>query len=169
MVFRVAPVDYVELIVGGLLVLLLLGLGGYYAWRQIRLFGILKRDNPYPPAERIYLRRQARRRLVGSALLVAFAGLLVGSYFLDPGSPDTAAVEQGAEPSPEQTRLLWLFVSYWAAALLLFLAIICLALIDLLATRRFTLRQLRHLHDQQEALFAEQAARFRSERNGPRN
>jgi hypothetical protein len=160
-------VDYVELIFAGLLVVLLLGLGGYFGWRQLRMLGVLKKDNPYSPAERLYLRRQVRRRLIGSGLLIAFAVLLVGFYFLGIGSPESNGAEKGDGPNAEQARRLWLFTSYWVVALLLFLAIICVALIDLLATRRFTLRQLQQLHDQQEALFQEQAARLRSQRNGP--
>ena len=159
--------DYVELIFAGLLVVLLLGLGGYFGWRQLRMLGVLKKDNPYSPAERLYLRRQVRRRLIGSGLLIAFAVLLVGFYFLGIGSPESNGAEKGDRPNAEQARRLWLFTSYWVVALLLFLAIICVALIDLLATRRFTLRQLQQLHDQQEALFQEQAARLRSQRNGP--
>src|SRR5262249_36105880 len=41
---------------------------------------------------------------------------------------------KGDHLNAEQARRLWLFISYWVAALLLFLAIICVALIDLLAT-----------------------------------
>jgi ABC-type Fe3+ transport system permease subunit len=162
-------VDPVEITFAVLLVILLLGLGGYFGWRQIKTLRSLKRENSYSPAERLYLNRQARRRLAGSVLLVVFALLVTGFYLFDIGPPPVAADGQEAPTPAERKQLIWLFTSYWIAALIIFLAIICLALIDLLATRRFTLRQLRQLHDQHQALIDEQAARYRNRRNGPQS
>jgi hypothetical protein len=158
-------VNVLEILFAGLLVLVLCGAAGYYAWRQRQTLRALRTDDSLGPLERAFLRRQVRRRLLVSGLMVIFAGLLIGPYFLDLRPPDRGQAEQ-APPSAEQRQFLWLFASYWILFLILFLAIICLALIDLLATRRFTLRRLRQLNDQHQAFLDRHAGRLFGRRNG---
>jgi hypothetical protein len=157
-IIEVAPVNPVELVCASLLGVLLFATGGYYGWRQIKQLRRLRFSVETLQDQR-FLRTQAIRRLVISVLFIVIAGLLGGSYFLESGLPDkvgTAADEDS----------LYVFSSYWLVTILLFLTILCLAAIDVLATRRFALRQLRQLHRQYEAIIAAQAARARSLRNG---
>jgi hypothetical protein len=167
-------VDAAEIVFTALLALLLLGLGGFYSWRQVRSLRRLRTDTSLSPDERRFLRAQARRRLTCSALMIIFAGLLVGSLGFEGGlaalneSAD-AARAAGKKPTadPEQRALVYLFSSYWMLGFLLFLAIICLAFIDIFATRRFTLRQLKQMQESHQAMLREQAARLRASRGGP--
>ncbi len=68
-----------ELVFGSVLVVVLLSLAGYYGWRQVRTLRSLKSPDDRSAEERRFVRRQAWLRLVGSGLMVIFAGLLVGS------------------------------------------------------------------------------------------
>jgi hypothetical protein len=133
-------------------------MGGYYSWRQLQLLGKL-RSSTEPSQDRRFQHTQAVRRLVCSALIVVFAILLCGSYFLQDIRPHEQATE-------EDKQALYLFSAYWIFTFILFLTILCLAAVDILATRRFTLRQLRQLHEEHEGIIAQQAARVRGQRNG---
>ncbi len=156
-----------ELVSGVLLVLLLLGLAGFYSWRQIHVLRRLRSGAPLPDEERRYLRRQAWRRVTCSVLMILFAGLLVGSYFVERelGSLHEQA-GKAAEPDPEQRQFIYFFSSYWILGILLFFGILVLAILDWLATRRFTLRQIQQLQENHQVMLDQQAARLRARRNG---
>jgi hypothetical protein len=147
-----------ELVFASALVVLLLAVGGFYAWRQVALLRKLGTSTE-APQERGFLRTLAIRRLVCSGLILVFAGLLCGSYFLE-------GIVPHEKPTDEDERALYTFSVYWIGTFLVFLTILCLAALDVLATRRFTLRQLRHLHEQHDEMLAQQAARVRGRRNG---
>jgi hypothetical protein len=159
-------VDVTEIVFGGLLVLLLLGLAGFYSWRQSHLLRRLGSDRSLSDEERHYLRRQAWRRIACSVLMVLFAGLLVGSYFFE---GDLESLHEGSgqtgKPDPEQRALIFFFSWYWILGILLFFGILVLAAIDLLATRRFTFRQLQQLRDSHQVMLDQQAARLRGRRS----
>jgi hypothetical protein len=160
-------VDNTELIFGTLLVLLLLGLAGFYSWRQIRMLRTLARDHSFSTDERRYLQRQAWRRIACSVLMVIFAGLLVGSYFVE-GNLDSLHQEAGqsSKPNSEQREFIYFYSSYWIVGILLFFGILVLAALDLFATRRFTLGQVKQMQDSHQVLLDQQAARLRGQRNG---
>jgi hypothetical protein len=142
-------VNPAELVFGAALVAVLLGVGGFYGWRQVRrLRGPDKGAVAFPGEER-YFRTQAWRRLVCSGLMVLLAGLLVGSYFLE---------------DPADVEAAYLFALYWIGVFLVFLAILALAVADWWATRNFTLRQLQQLEDRHQDLIA-RAARLRGRRS----
>jgi hypothetical protein len=162
-------VNAAELVFGGLLVALLLGLGGYYGWGQIGRLRMSNLGGAAFPGEERYFRRQAWRRLVCSGLMILLAGLLVGSYVLEkhlalPGGTAADAKAAGQRDSAE-TAAVYLFSIYWIVVFLLFLAILVLAIMDLVATRRFTFRQLQHIEDRHQELIG-QVARLRSRRDG---
>lgn len=71
-----------QLVFGSSLVVILLALAGYYAWRQRQALRGLREADDVPLEDRRYARRMAWRRLVGSGLMAVFAGMLVGSFFL---------------------------------------------------------------------------------------
>jgi hypothetical protein len=156
---EVAPVDTAELVYASVLVVLLLAMGGYYFWRQVRILRKLRFSTDTLEDKR-FVRTQAIRRLVCSGLILLFAVLLPASYLLEGILPNGDATE-------EDKPALYAFESFWLGMLILILIFMCVAAIDLLAARRYTLRQLRKLDQQREDLFAQQAARVRSQRNGP--
>jgi hypothetical protein len=156
------------------LVATLLLVAGYYARVQIRT---LRRTTPafeMLPDERRFLRRQAWRRLVNSGLMLLLAGLLVGAY--------ASGMEQrGAElgerrqkireaegaagkMSDEDRRFTRIYGGYWITCLLLLGAIIAMAGIDLMATRRYALTKLRQIQTDRRAMLQRQLERYRQER-----
>src|SRR5262249_688144 len=159
--------DPSELVFGGLLVAVLLGLGGYYGWRQWQRLSALRAGNPDFAGEERYYRNQARRRLICSILMILFALLLVGHYFLQDHLPvrDETAKKQ-PDLTPDEKASIRLFSYYWIGLLVVFLAILGLAAYDLWATRRFALRQLLKIHERHHELIEEQALRLRGQRDG---
>jgi hypothetical protein len=161
-------VDTSQLVFGSLLVVLLVALGGYYAWRQVRRLRELGAGPPDPDGEGNFYRGQAWRRLVCSVLMVLFAALLVGSFFLQQQLPEEVA--DGDKPrvlSADEEASIYLFSYCWIGLLILFLGILFLAAHDLWATRKFALRQLLKIHERHHELIEQQALRLRGQRNGP--
>src|SRR5262245_66488974 len=98
-----------EIILGSLLAAVLVCLACYYAWRQL---GTLKmiRDPSWSPEDRLFARKQVRRRLWCSVLMFLFAVMLVGWFFLDSGRPPEPANE--GEITPEQREYAWQVALY---------------------------------------------------------
>jgi uncharacterized membrane protein YfcA len=159
-----------------LLIVVLAGLAGYYAWRQVQTLRGLRQAENLPPEDRSYLRNQAWRRLACSALMVVFAGLLAGSFWVEP--PAQALVDFGEEAQarnerpdldPGQKHFFRLYTLYWVAALLVLLAMMGTALVDIMAIRRYGQRHFRKLQADRRAMIERQAARLRGGRNGNGN
>ena len=156
-------------IFGALLVAVLLFVSVFYAWRQARALAGLRRRPDLPADESEHQRRQAWRRLVGSGLLLLLAGLLAGAlvYLEAPAQrladldvPDTSAY------TPEQRAFLRLYGGWWITLLLVLLAVILLAGLDLWATYRWGVRQHRKLQADRRAMVERQVARLREGRDG---
>jgi uncharacterized membrane protein YjgN (DUF898 family) len=167
-------VDPAELTFGVVLVLVLLGLAGYFTWRQIGTLRQTRNDSALSTDDRLFLHRQAVRRLVCSALMVVLAGMLIGWYFLDPAFRDMfregreAWAEARDEILTEQQKDFsrWM-AAYWSLALLVLFFIIVLAAMDAWAIGRYGLRQRRQLSDERrQALLELEAARRRHRENG---
>jgi hypothetical protein len=166
--------DPAEFAFGAAVVVLLLGLAGYFSWKQRATLREL-RDHPEMPREdRRYLRNQVVRRLLCSALMVVLAGLLIGWYFLDPsfrelfeeGRKAWAAAEDQAFTERQKEFSRWM-VAYWCAALLVLFAIIAVAFLDAWAIGRYGVRHRRKLRDErQQTLLELQEARRRHRGNG---
>jgi hypothetical protein len=170
-----------QLIVGILLDAALLALAIYYGWRQLRasrhpIEGI----EPESP-EGLYRRKQIRRRLVSSGLMLIMAAQLAGALvYLEDRAQQQAdradaraeAREQGkaqAPPTAEERSFARLYGAYWLVFLLVLLAVVVLAFADLLSTRRFALKAHRQLQAERREMIARQIARLRQEkqeRNG---
>lgn len=156
------------------LVVLLLGLAGYYAWRQRQTLRSLRDGGEELSAdEDRYLRGRAWRRLAGSLLMLLFAGLLTGSFFLEGRAQELAqrgaqARTEGTQPvfDDSERRFLNLYALYWIALLLGLLAILGMAGYDFWATRAYGLRHYRQLQADRRAMIAQQTALLRLERNG---
>jgi len=66
--------------------------------------------------------------------------------------------------NPNQQRSLWFFTVYWVMAILLLLAMVYVAFMDLWAVRRFGLRQIRQLQADRRAMLERQIELLRAER-----
>ena len=127
-----------ELIYGGILVVVLLGLACYYCLRQVQMLRGLRLPDERSPEDREFSRRQAWRRLLSSVLMVVFAGLLAGSVAFTPtvrrfAAQNEAAIAKNQErlPDADEQRFTKIYTSYWIVALLVLLAILVLAGLDL--------------------------------------
>jgi hypothetical protein len=144
---------------------LLVGLAGYFAWRQRLVLRTLRGDLRMPSDQRRYLLKQSGRRLFGSLLMLLLAGMLVGSLFLDYSAtlstgPDRPAEE--IEAAKQAARFLGL---YWMVLLLVLLVIMALAVIDLWATARFGVQQQKRLVQEHQLALEADLARLRQRRS----
>jgi hypothetical protein len=154
-----------------LLMLVLPGLAGYYAWRQVQTLRGLRHDDTTPPEDRRYLRNQAWRRLACSALMVILAALLAGSFFIEFRAQNLVDIGDAAQArnerpdlDPEQRSFFRFYTLYWVTALLVLLGMMGTALYDLVAIRRYGQRHFRKLQADRRAMIERQAARLRQDR-----
>ena len=162
-----------EIIFGSFLIVLLLALAGYYAWRQKNTLKLLRQQVDLAPEDRAYLHRQVRRRLLCSILMVVFAGLLVGWFFmsgdvhnLEPTEKQKLEAGQQVATNPEQKESVQFFTLYVIMVFAVLFAILFLAALDILATARFGLRHVRKLEADRRATLDDQVALLRKQRNG---
>jgi hypothetical protein len=156
-----------------LLVVMLLALAVYYAWRQKETLRRLRVADDISDEEHRYLRGQAWRRLAGSVLMVMVALLLAGSFFIEGRAQELADRADAARARSEEFVLnaedQWfrnLWAVYWIVLLLGLLAILALAGFDFWATRRFGVRHYRQLQADRRDMIAREIAQYRRERNG---
>jgi hypothetical protein len=172
-------VSWSQILFGGLLVAVLVGLAGYYAWVQVLTLRSLRIPPGPPPVEARYERAKACRRLIGSVLMLILAVQLgVALVFLEEpaqqeGDRRVAEVEQakaqGEEPptrSPEQRWFVRVYTVHWLIFLIVLLALIVLAGLDRWATRRFGLHQLQQLQADRRAMIERQLDQLRADRIG---
>ena len=162
-----------QLVFGIVIVVVTAGLGVYYAWRQVQTLRRLRADRAMADDERQFQRSQAWRRLAGAVLMLVFAGLFVGMFFLE--EPIMRIVQQGQEArangetsqlEPSQKDLLREYFGYWIVLLLLVLGFIAIAGYEIFAIRRYSVRQMRRIQDERRQMIASETARLRRERNG---
>jgi MFS family permease len=158
-------VNLAELSLGLLLAALLLVLAGYYALRQRNTLQALNSpDRGWTPEDRLYIRKQAFRRLWCSVLMAFFAVLLVGWFFLDHAKPVLQPEQK--EITPEQEAYAWQVTMYVGLMLLVLFGIGVLAALDVAAISRFAHRKRRQLDADRQAVIESHAARYRQERDG---
>jgi cytochrome bd-type quinol oxidase subunit 1 len=157
------------------LIVLLLGLAGYFGWRQLRALRGITGPDELGQGDRRFLHSQAFRRLFCSLLMVFFAGMLIGWIFLEARYRELVdemhaaeIVDPSVQASQEQKDFVRFISVYWMVALLVLLVMVSLAAIDFWAIARYGLSQHRRLQADRRALLEEQAARRRRERNGTR-
>ncbi len=161
-----------EALFGSLLVVTLIGFGVWLASRQGRRLRQLK-QLALPEDEMRWERQKAWRRLISAGLLGLIAVLLVGQLlWWEPASQQLLDEREELHPeqrppfTSEQKELLHLWGGTWLAILLLLLAVVILAGIDLWATRLYGLREYRKLQADRRAMIQRQTNRLRQERNG---
>lgn len=163
-----------QTIFGVLIVVATAALGAYYAWRQWQTLRRLRADDTLPDDERLFLRNQAWRRLAGSVLMLLFAGLFIGWFFLYEPVSDIERQGEDAranhEPQPEldmwQREVVRFSLGYVIVLLLLVLGFIAIAGYEFYAIRRYSVQHLRRIQDERREMIASETARIRRERNG---
>jgi len=163
-----------QFVFGVLIVVVTAALGVYYAWRQWQTLRRLRADPALPDEERQFQRNQAWRRLAGSVLMLIFAGLFVGWFFVDEsvsrierqGREAVANHEPQPELDPAQRDFMRFSLGYVIVLLLLVMGFIGIAGYEIFAIRRYSVRQMRRIQDERRAMIARETARLRRERNG---
>lgn len=160
-----------EIVFGVLLVVGLVGVSLYFVQRQLASLARL-RTLPLPlDAEGEYERRKARLRLVSCALTLLMAGLiavLLATFDSTFGkvAEQRRGVDPAVEPTDEQRFLVRVWAGQWIAVLVVMFAVLCCALMDLWATRRFALGQYRKINADRRAMIQGEVNRMRAQRNG---
>ncbi len=163
-----------QVVWGVALIAALLGVSVFYAWRQGRALRELRAAEDLPAEEARYRYRQAYRRLVNCALMLVLAVLLAGTLVFLEGPTqkladerqallDAGATEPLPDATPEQQRLINNYALTWILILLVLLAIVVLAALDLWSTRKFGLQQYRQIQADRRAMIESQLARMREE------
>jgi ABC-type Fe3+ transport system permease subunit len=170
---RETPVSWSEIVFGSLLVVVLLVLAVAYGRSQWQALRRLRDDSSLPDEELRYERRKAKRRLASCALLLVMAvllGVLLAVFGEGAQSMADRFGQEGpvaAENLPAEDRL---FLRRWGGTLIAFLlallAVLVLAALDLMETRRYGLRQYRKLQAERRAMIQRQTTRLRQERDG---
>ncbi len=162
-----------QILFGTLLVVALLALGAFYIWRQVRLLRRLRDRQDIPSEEDTFLRGQARRRLIGSVLMLFLATLMGAALItLEPQAQQLASDREQFTPenappfTPEQKTFLHWWGGLWIAILIVLLVVVIVAGADAWATRRFARRAYQKLQADRRAMIERQVARLREERNG---
>ena len=159
--------------VGLLLASILLALGIGSGLRQRWTLRRLRAEKYMPSDERAYLRRQARRRLVTSGVLLVIGGMIAGAYLsgmearanaiadrqkradaqadptADPGRPPDDAAKP--PPTEDEKRFVKLYGTYWIVILLLLFGTVCLAVFDFWSTRWYFMAQYRRIKADHES------------------
>jgi hypothetical protein len=158
-----------------LIVVILAGLAGYFGWRQWQALRELRVADHLTAEDRRYEYGKVWRRLASCLLMGALALLFAGAYLLDLneravelGQHRAAAAENGKPPemSAEQKRFVNFYSVYWTVSVLVLLAILGLAALDLWAIRRYGLRHYRKIQSDRRAMIEQQVAILRRDRNG---
>ena len=154
-----------ELPVGASLAVLLVVIALYYGWRQVQSLRAMSRDVNVAFDERMYLVRQATRRISVSVLLLVIAGFLVAWFFVDHSGMPPEDFAQGNRPMTDAEKDAVRFVGmYWISALLVVFVVIMLAVFDLWATARFGYERRKKLEEARQAALAAKLAQIRQRR-----
>jgi len=166
-------VPWSEIVAGSFLILALVGMSFYFGRRQLLTLRRLRQDGAVPDEERLYERKRARRRLISCGLTLLLAVLMVLLLALFEGKAQQLAdAREGVadDAAPALTPAEKAFLRVWGglviSILLLLLAVLGLAAVDLWETRRYGLRQMRKLQADRRAMIQRQAARLREPRDG---
>ncbi len=162
-----------QYVFGILLIVILVSMGSFFAWRQGRTLVGLKSRNDLTPEDRRFTRNQAWRRLVCSVLLVILAGLLAAHFSLEGRANKLVALgeanaERGEkrELTPEEKEFFNLYSNYWLVTLLVLLSVITLAGVDLVALRRYGRRHYQQIQADRREMIRDELARLKSRHNG---
>lgn len=158
------------------IVLALLALAGYFGWKQLQTGRWLRTQPQLPAEDRTYFRRQGYRRYFGCVLAVGLAGLFVGLLVFDipsrleefatRGEEAKARGEANPPMSDEERDFLGFSFAYIWGMIGVALALIVIAVLDLMAIRRYGMRQRRRIRADREAMLQRQLPLLRRDRDG---
>ncbi len=152
-----------EIVVGSVLATLLVALAIFFLATQKRTLQQLRTDESLSREDRRYLYAQVYRRTFGSVLMLVLAGMLVCWFFVGSGFAEGEVVIAEGEEMPEHVKdQVRFFAIYWSFTLLVFLALVILAVFDWVATARFGHRHRRMLERDRKAALASDTARYRN-------
>jgi uncharacterized membrane protein YjgN (DUF898 family) len=159
-------VEWNERVCGTLLVAVLTVLASFYALRQASMLRRLRGPHGLSDEEARWRRGQTWRRLLGSALMLALAGLLAWAVLVVGERAQSLADQGPVADTPEAHYFVRLYTAVWIVFLILLLALVILAAVDIWFTRRFSLRQHRKILAERRAMLEREVARLRQGRNG---
>lgn len=155
------------MLVGLLLAAVLLFLGVGTALRQRANLQRLHARSHVPSDEHAYLRGQARRRLVISAILILL-GLLIGGSFLSGIEEHATALgdrnKAGEPPSDDEKRFLQFYGALWILIIVLVFGLVCFSILDAWAARRYWQGVFRRLRNDHNTLMQRDLALYRQQR-----
>ncbi len=162
-------------IIAYLISTVLAALGVGFAAQQRATLRRLKSETELADDERSYQRNQALLRLTCCVLMLILGGLVAGAYAFglegratELGKAMQVQRDRGEEPvlTPDERQFRKFYLGYWIVTLLVLLAIVILASIDVWTIRRFQRRQMAKLNADRREMIEEQVAILRSRRNG---
>ena len=172
------------MVVGLLLAVCLVVFGVGTAARQRRTIERLREEKYLPSDDRTYLRGQVRRRLATSVLLVILGGMIGGAFLSgmedrateignrrardarpvdDPGRP-----ADPRQPTEEDRQFVRFWGGYWIAIAILVFVVVCLAIVDFWATRRYWMAQYRLMKEDHQAKLQRDLAVYRQAKDNER-
>lgn len=150
---------------------LLVAIGVWFAFRQNRVLRKLREEPHMSPEDQKYFRRMVWRRWLGSALLIVLAVMLGGLFGMgildkldelrDLGPQAQAGQRQ---LTPEERDFLLFGVNYVLILLLVLLLTVGVAVVDLMAIRRYGMRHRRRLREDRQAMLDRQLPQLYQER-----
>lgn len=156
---------------------LLLVLGVFTIRRQIVTLKRLRADADIPSDEREYLRSQARRRMLMSVLILGLAGMLSGAFVsqlefraeqLGQKKPAAELDANGPIIKEQDVEFLRFYIIYWSSTLLLIFVLVSMAIVDIVATRRYAWQQLRRIQSENRSILERDLAMYRQQKANDR-
>ena len=94
-----------QIVFGASLIVILLALAGYTGWKQWHVLRWANAEGTLSPEDLKYYRRQSSRRLICAVLMLALAGVLIGSFFFEDRAQELANKVQEARQRGEEAEL----------------------------------------------------------------
>jgi hypothetical protein len=165
-------VTVTQIIFGVCLIVILLAFAAYSGWKQWHVLQTTNADSTLSPEDQKFFRKQAGRRLILAVLMVALAGVLFGSFFIEDRAQALATKSQEARDrgeelvlSPEDRQFRDFYATVWIGALILVFLLIMLAGVDYIAIRRYGRRHYQLIQTQRRAMIEDELRRYRRERS----
>jgi hypothetical protein len=151
-------VSNLEITLGTAFAILTVAVAVFFIYRQQATLRSVRTDTRTPPEERRFLIRQSIRRIFSCCMLILLAVMVFGSLFLD-YEPLSKPVDELPLAEQAAAKDAFRFLSIYVMSLLLLLmAVMVLAILDLWATARHGMWQKTQLlQEHQDALEAELA------------
>lgn len=147
---------------------------------QFKLFEELRAAPSMPEVDRNYLRKRGKRRVLNSILLFVLGGMLAYTYLSGnearaeeigdrltaarlaaQENPNDADLKAQAVPTEEEKEFRLFWASYWIVFLLILFVVFTLAIMDFWATRRYAVKEMKRIREDQKMLLERDLAVYR--------